>query len=281
MYALKLGQSLVSSNRIGVANDFVFEINNISLVGTSPNGQYQLALSNFGTTNVVVDWGDGAKDTITSYNAAETLHTYPTNGNFIVKMRGDYSFRESGSIDSPKMVNIEKWGGFVFKQSSALFQTVTTCTATDVAQVTSTNMSSTLKGNGNFNGVLNELDVSNVTNFQSFFFGNSVFNQPLNSWNTSSATRMDSMFRNAVAFDQDISSWDITSVTNLSNFMTGATLSTVNYDALLVGWEAQAPSTGVTVDFGSSKYSIGGTSAVSRNELIVTYGWTITDGGGI
>jgi len=283
MYALKLGQSLVTIKRIGEDNDndFVFTVLTSQQGGTTtPLKQFQLPMVNVGTTNFVVEWGDGAKDTITTYNAAETLHTYIEDGTYTIKIRGDYAWKFLNVGDGIKMRNIETWGGFNFKTAQVFWGSFVTSTATDFALVSTTNFQSCFRTN-TFNGVLNELDVSNVTNFQSCFFGASVFNQPLNSWNTSSATRMDGMFRNAVAFDQDISSWDITSVTNLNNFMAGATLSTVNYDALLVGWEAQAPSTGVTVDFGSSKYSIGSSAEVARNELITTYSWTITDGGGI
>jgi len=59
------------------------------------------------------------------------------------------------------------------------------------------------------------------------------------------------------------------------------TLSTVNYDALLIGWEAQAPTTGHSISFGYSKYTLGSTAEAARTSLISTYGWTITDGGGI
>ena len=282
MYALKLGQSLVSSNRIGVANDFVFTVltNAISGSAPSPAKKFQLPMVNVGNTNFVVEWGDGTKDTITTYNAAETLHEYSVDGTYTIKIRGDYAWKFANVGDKAKMRNIETWGGFNFKTSQVFWSSTVTSTATDYALVSTTNFQSCFRTN-TFNGVLNELDVSNVTNFQSCFFGASVFNQPLNSWNTSSATRMDYMFNNAVAFDQDISSWDITSVTNLSNFMTGVTLSTINYDALLIAWEAQAPNTGITVDFGSSEYSLGSSAATARANLISTYSWTITDGGGI
>jgi len=91
---------------------------------------------------------------------------------------------------------------------------------------------------------------------------------------------MNSMFYNADAFDQDISNWDINQVSNFSNFMLSATgLSTTNYDLLLVGWEAQAPTSGININFGGSTYTAGSAAATARQSLIDNYSWTITDGG--
>jgi len=113
----------------------------------------------------------------------------------------------------------------------------------------------------------------------------SSFNQPLNTWNTSSSTSMYAMFQSATAFDQDLSSWNITglnSVSDLTNFLLNGTFSTANYDALLIGWSAQTPLfNGLTPNFGNSQYTLGGAAESARNTLINTYGWTITDGGGI
>ena len=122
-------------------------------------------------------------------------------------------------------------------------------------------------------------DVSNVEYFGSMFRG-AIVNQDIGGWDTSTATNMFYMFRDNTAFDQDISSWDISGVTNFASFMQGATLSTVNYDALLIGWEAQSVVSGITINFGSSKYTGGGAAATARAALIAApNSWTITDGG--
>jgi len=55
----------------------------------------------------------------------------------------------------------------------------------------------------------------------------------------------------------------------------------LDYDDILVAWEAQAPQSGISIDFGSSQYTAGGAAEAARTSLINTYGWTITDGGGI
>jgi hypothetical protein len=92
---------------------------------------------------------------------------------------------------------------------------------------------------------------------------------------------MQGVFRNATLFNQNIGSWDINQVTNFSNFMLSAGISTANYDALLIAWDAQgAMSYSGTVNFGSSQYTTGGTAEAARTSLISKWGG-ITDGGGV
>jgi surface protein len=162
----------------------------------------------------------------------------------------------------------------------------------------------------NFNQSLNSWDMTNVTTITSMFDGCSNFNQPLNAWNTSNITNMVLAFRNCINFNQNIGGWNVGNVTNMSsmlnnadsfsqnlanwdlksisqttttnglaNFMVNATgLSTVNYDATLIGWNNNKANfaNNIRVHFGGSKYSAAGQTA--RSELI-SYGWIISDGG--
>ena len=147
-----------------------------------------------------------------------------------------------------------------------------------------TNMQNMFR-NSLFNKPLNSWNTSAVTRMDGMFYSNNEFNQPLNNWNTSAVTRMYEMLMAARGFDQDISSWDINQVTNFINFGGYAgfsmTFSTANYDALLVAWEAQVPQNNISITFGKSKYSLGSAAEAAKTSLINTYGWTITDGGGI
>ncbi len=63
-----------------------------------------------------------------------------------------------------------------------------------------------------------------------------------------------------------------------------------NYDALFIAWEADlqtAYTSGsgytatITVDFETSQFTLGGAAATAKNSLLTTFGWTITDGGGV
>jgi len=137
-----------------------------------------------------------------------------------------------------------------------------------------------------FNGCTNipdvtGFDVSNVHDFQYAFEGSPDFNQDISVWDVSSGTAMRGMFRNAASFDRSLANWDISGVTDFRDFMSGAGLSTANYDATLISWAAQNVSLNEVINFGSSKYTLGGAAEAARNTLINTYGWTITDGGGI
>ena len=101
----------------------------------------------------------------------------------------------------------------------------------------------------------NAWDVSNVTNMYRAFRDNNSFNQDLSSWdiNTSGSVNMKEMFYSADSFDQDLSNWTVTNVNNFQNFMSGVTLSTTNYDAILTAWDGQGTmSYSGTADFGNS-----------------------------
>mgnify|MGYP000951460655 CR=1 FL=1 len=178
------------------------------------------------------------------------------------------------------------------------------CTSLTSPNITNWDMSSATTINSMFNSATNyneDISIWNVQNVQNFggcFALASSFNRPVGNWNLSSATHIggnnQGMFDRAYAFQQDLSSWDISGITNANQFMrlrSGANAyTTSNYDALLIGWEstlqvAYPSGVGYTptinIDFGSSNYTLGSAAETARTNLIITYGWTITDGGGI
>lgn len=283
MLALKIGQSLCSSNGKVGSLEFIFSVNTAT-VGSTTSTQFQLPLVSSGTISMDVDWGDGNTDTITAYNQAETLHTYSVAGVYTIEISNEVrGFQFSSGSDRAKLNEISNWGGFNFTKNSSFDECVNmTCTANDTPTIETTNCAYQFLNCTNFNGSVNNWGMSSVTNVQSMFFGCTNFNQPINNWETSSFIDMQNMFQGCSSFDQDVSYWDIRNSTNMFNFMLGVTLSTANYDALLVSWEGTAvvPS-GLTPNFGSSKYSLGSAAATARASLVSTYSWTITDGGGI
>jgi surface protein len=133
----------------------------------------------------------------------------------------------------------------------------------------------------NFNQPIGGWNTSNVTNMTGVFTNATSFDQPIGTWNTSSVTNMAGLFRGATSFDQPIGTWNITSVTSMSIMFTGVTLSTVNYDSLLIGWESQNVKNNVSLDGGNSKYTLGTPAEAARQRLITDHNWTIVDGGGI
>jgi surface protein len=147
----------------------------------------------------------------------------------------------------------------------------------DTSQVT--NMRYMFYGATSANPDTTNWDTHNVTDMSYMFDGATSFNQDISSWNTSSVTTMKEMFDGATSFNQDIGDWDVHNVTDMTLMFDGVTLSTTNYDNILIGWAGQSPNLKDNVLFsgGNSKYCLG-TSA--RNDtLIGTHSWTITDGG--
>jgi hypothetical protein len=274
--------------------------------GVSTSTQFRMPLTTSTGLDFDVDWGDGsAIETITNHTLA--IHTYASAGTYTISVTGSilgWQFNNTG--DRLKMLDVKQWSGLNVSIASGFFGcTNLTATATDAPIITSTSLLSMFNACTNFNGSIGNWDVSNVTNFSNTFnvasnfnqdlstwdissattlqqmFRSSAFNQPIGNWNLSNVTRIDSMFRSC-NFNQNISNWDINQITDFSNFMILSNgFSTANYDALLVGWEAQAPLTGKSVNFGNSKYTLASAAATARASLIATYGWTITDGGGI
>ena len=152
----------------------------------------------------------------------------------------------------------------------------------DVSSVT--DMSSMFRVAEAFDGDISAWDVSSVTYMDYMFSGNNfgtntIFNRDISAWNVSSVTDMRQMFYKNIAFNQNLSLWGITQVVNFIDFMTDVTLSTPNYDALLIGWDAQgAMSFSGIVRFGSSQYTPGGAAEAARTSLIAKWGG-INDGG--
>ena len=124
-------------------------------------------------------------------------------------------------------------------------------------------------------------NVSSVVTASLLFQSASSFNQPLDGWNTSNIVNFSASFKGATSFDQDLSSWNVESAQNMAQMFEGVTLSTSNYDALLVSWASQSLQSGVVFDGGNSKYTgtFGSEPSASRAKMIDTYSWTITDGG--
>ena len=128
-----------------------------------------------------------------------------------------------------------------------------------------------------FNQDIGSWDVSSVINMRSMFAESTSFNQDIRNWDVSSVTDMSEMFIGASSFNQDISRWDVSAVTDMHTMFHGITLSTANYDALLLGWSVQNLNSSVHFSGGNSKYST--SSQSPRDTLTGTFNWTIVDGG--
>ena len=123
-------------------------------------------------------------------------------------------------------------------------------------------------------------NTSSGVNFKWMFFlsTNLTFSNALN-WDTSNATNFTDMFRGNT-LNIPLDSLEINNVTLFgSNFAQFNSVS--DYDDTLISWAAQTPQNNINISFGGSQYTLGGAAEAARDTLINTYGWTITDGGGI
>ncbi len=120
-------------------------------------------------------------------------------------------------------------------------------------------------------------NTSKVTSFSFMFYNATNANPNTSNWDTSSAISMNNMFENAVSANPNVSQWGMQSVISVSNMFRGVTLTTANYDSLLMGWASQNLYQNLNFHGGNSKYC-----AVNAHEILTNssiHNWNIQDGG--
>ncbi len=144
----------------------------------------------------------------------------------------------------------------------------------DVSQVTS--MSYTFFHAEAFNQDIGDWDVGQVMRMGHALDGAKVFNQDIGGWDVSNVNYFGAMFAAATNFDQDIGDWDVSQATEMWGMFHGVTLSTENYDRLLMGWSMLELQDSVQFHAGNSIYCEGWES---RASILSNHSWEITDGG--
>jgi surface protein len=201
--------------------------------GSSTATQIRLPLNSAGSYNFIVDWGDGSTDRITTWNQAETTHTYASAGVYQLTITGTirgFGFVNAG--DRLKLLSIFRWGtGFRLGDVNGQFFGCANLDLSEVEDVLN------LQGTTNFGSLfractrlstvnrMNEWDVSNVNTLNSTFFESPNFNTYIGDWNTENVTTMTLAFGTTMAlgirgvFNQDISKWNTSKVTNMSSML--------------------------------------------------------------
>lgn len=221
-----------------------------------------------GVYDFIVDWGDGTSDRITSWNQAETLHTYPSGAEYTVTIRGTIrgwqfytgAVFNRGGVIANKFLEILRWGCLRFINPIATDENIgffSGCRNLNLPNVVDTpnfegitslenmfrgrlvNLAPTTSPNY---GKINEWDVSGITNMKSMFRDNPYFNQNIGAWDVSNVTNMSEMFwgytdTSLGSFNNggspDIGNWDTSSCTNMSAMFRGQKF----FDQNVGGWD--------------------------------------------
>ncbi|MEA3444370.1 MAG: BspA family leucine-rich repeat surface protein [Bacteroidota bacterium] len=259
----------------------------IRIIGTFPRIYFNGSNTDVEKILSVEQWGTGQWSSMNGafgggcinlvINALDTpdLSNVIDLGNMFL---GATSFNEDiGNWDLSNVENM-RW---MFKDASLFNQDISNWNTSNV-----TDMSSMFSGATNFNKDIstngNNWNVENVTDMNWMFKNASSFNQNIGNWNVGEVIDMSGMFGGAIQFNQDLSSWNIEKVTSMSDmFFDGAGLSIMNYDALLIGWNALTLQPDVTLNAGTSSYC--STEAVTAHDNmtddVTGYNWYIVDGG--
>jgi surface protein len=201
--------------------------------GSSTTTQVRLPLISTGFYNFIVEWGDGTTDRITTWNQAQTTHTYASAGVYQVTITGTIrGFRFANTGDRLKILEIFKWGtGFILGSTDSHFYGCANLSLLSVEDVLdlsqTTSMFRCFFGCTRLTHVnfMNSWDLSSITDFNQCFENATNFNTNIGNWNISNVTTLRNCFANARKFNNggssSINNWDTSKVTNM-RFLFGA-----------------------------------------------------------
>jgi gliding motility-associated-like protein len=224
----------------------------------------------------IEQWGDIAWESMQNafYGCENLQGNFTDSPNLSNVTSTEYMFRDATIFNHPigdwDVSDVTNMFG-MFAQARAFNQNISNW---DVSNVT--NMGALFGRADDFNQNLNNWDVGNVTNMQYMFDQAFSFNQDIGNWNVSNVTQMADMFKDATSFDQDLGNWATSSLIGASDMFANVTLSTSNYDSLLIGWDLQNLNPNVNFSGGNSQYCAG---EAARTNMISNDLWSISDGG--
>jgi surface protein len=273
-----------------ISTDFLMTIDTTK-AGSASN-TFVLRCGNLGVYNAIIDWGDGSTSEITTYNDADLTHVYSVGGTYQISISGVLPYILFENVgDKLKVLSIDNWGTnqwrnfkFSFWGCSNMDYLATDAPDLSLVQVPLGNLSYMFLSCSSITSIdITSWDTSTITNMALMFALNtSATLIDVTGIDTSNVTNLFQTFANGgVKNIVGLDTWDIEKVTSFSNFMAATTITTVEYDKLLIAWDGQDAVNSLAVNFGGSKYTLGSAAATARASLISTDLWTITDGGGI
>lgn len=274
---------------------------------TTANEDIKLPLREGYEYDMVVDWGDGSKSEIKSWNDPDKIHTYATAGEhtIIIKGKAEAWYFNACDVDPDthselKIIKVTNLGDLGWKNLEKAFcgcLNLTTFEGGNVSEVT--NMSGMFWSSGSLVANIKNWDTSKVTKMDHMFDGAGVDGMDLRGWDTSKVTTMEAMFL-AVDGQPDLRGWDTSSVTtmrqmfyltsvnpnmsdwnfasisDMSQMLVGSQISTRNYTDFLVRVHQTRTTSNVSLGASAQYYD---SAADERTALTNTYTWTISDNG--
>ena len=196
------------------------------------------------------------------YNSSGLAGTVDlSNWNLSSLQNAEYMFFFSSPNSSISNINVTNWGVTNLTAVRKMFYNMNNADITGL-------------------GTWNPTSLTNA--FEMFENSKGFTGDGLGQWVNTPFQNINDMLFDNDSFDESLANWDISNLTNANTFMNAASgMSTANYDATLIGWAAQIPlSYNGALNFGGSKYSLGGSAEAARDALIAD-GVSIVDGGGI
>jgi surface protein len=201
---------------------------------------YGTSVSLHGPIDVIIDWGDGTSETVTSLgnpvnNIFNVFKDYGSPGLFEVTISGPvlYGFGvdngSAGLSDPLWLVEVKSFlnnsgmeslsGAFTGASNLTALPRKMPTTITDLSYAFSDNVAV----NTAYDNISN-WDTTNVTTMTRAFNNCGNVSQNLSTWNTTNVNDMSFMFDGATVFTGIVNTWDVSNVTTFENMFAGATL---------------------------------------------------------
>lgn len=214
----------------------IWDTTNVS-TGSSGINQVQLPLVSTGSYNFTVNWGDGRSDLITTWNQAQTLHTYDAVGIYTITIVGQlvgWQFAFGGDLE--KITEITQWGCFNHGDQINVFAGCINLQLINVVDTPDLTTSTTLRGffwdcsSLSTINHINSWNTSTITNFYITFRGCTNFNDNINNWNITGANTytglnategLHGMFRDCTSFNQPLNNWVMNDIKTINAIFRG------------------------------------------------------------